>query len=59
MAAQNYDYIVVPDLGLDTLTLTGTIEPKRRPGQPVLKFMTVEEDLHPSPQAILAPISEA
>lgn len=58
MAAQNYDYVIVPALGLDTLTLTGTYEPKRRPHQPPLKFTTVEENFHPSPQAALVPIPE-
>lgn len=59
MAVQNYDYVIVPALDTDSLTLTGTIEPKRRPGQPALKFMTVKENLHPFPRAILAPIPEA
>jgi hypothetical protein len=58
MASQNYDYVIVPALGLDTLTLTGKFKPKRRPWQPLLEFTTVEEDLHPFPRAVLVPIPE-
>lgn len=58
MAAQNYDYVIVPALGLDTLTLTGRFKPKRRPLQPPLEFTTVEEDLHSFPQAVLVLIPE-
>lgn len=57
MNTQSYDYLVVPALGLDTLTSTGSYEPPRRPYQPPLRFMTVEGDFHPFPQAILVPLA--
>lgn len=59
MAAQNYDYLVVPALGLDSLTVTGRYEPPRRPYQTSVVFTTVEDSLHPFPQAVLIPIPAA
>lgn len=58
MVVQKYDYLVVPALGLDTLTVTGRYAPPRRPYQTSVVFTTVEKSLHPFPQAILIPLPE-
>jgi hypothetical protein len=58
MPSQNYNYVVVPNYGLDTITVTGNYEPPRRPNQPPIKFTRVEVDQRPFPQAVLVPLTE-